>query len=122
MIDLVWHHWDVVVAALIVARMVLTGFLQPPGRLLSWPMFSRNHIVFLDSVEIDGQTVNVDAIHRYFPVDEVHLEPGLLAAAAAVHLRKKSGEQIVLRGRHRTIEGEAPMTVVVDREGGSFVG
>ncbi|MFE6868825.1 hypothetical protein ACFVFS_19980 [Kitasatospora sp. NPDC057692] len=39
---------ELAVVALLVTRMVLVGFLQPPGRVLSWPMFSRGCAVVID--------------------------------------------------------------------------
>jgi hypothetical protein len=39
---------EVLVTALVIVRMVVVGFIQPAGQLLSWPMFTRGCYITFD--------------------------------------------------------------------------
>ena len=40
--------FEAVVTALLIVRMVVAGFFQPAGQLLSWPMFTRGCYITFD--------------------------------------------------------------------------
>jgi hypothetical protein len=53
---------SVTATSLLLIRMVVAGFLQRPGRFLSWPMFTRMSIVLPRLTLSEGTAVNIFSV------------------------------------------------------------
>lgn len=53
---------QLVIVTFIVARMVIVGWLQPPGKILSWPMFTRGVYVLTELRTSDGEPFDIYAL------------------------------------------------------------
>jgi hypothetical protein len=58
---------EVTFTVLVMARMVIVGFLRRPGRVLSWPMYTRGSCAVVE--------VSVDSGHGPEPVNAYELQP-----------------------------------------------
>lgn len=49
----------IAITSVVVIRMVVAGYLQPPGKVMSWPMFSRGTYIEYSLTSEDETPVNV---------------------------------------------------------------
>jgi hypothetical protein len=87
---------EVALTVLIMIRMVIVGFLRPPGRVLSWPMYSRSSCAVVE--------VTVDAGHGCEPVNVYEIQPLRSTALSTADIQNmteflgRDGAQVDVRG------------------------